>query len=127
MFYQSHSLPDISPSMLKKHLDLADYWIDSHGEKKQGNDMGSGLPPAVRLHNYRFRANAHSGSRFPVDVDAAYIEPSRDALTPAQPRIIDLIIRRAYPYLTPEMRKQKRDDAAARARAAYGNGKEANQ
>lgn len=98
----------ITPSMLKEQLDLADYWIDSEGEKHQYNDMGPGIPPMPGLHRYRYRANARSDSQFPVDVELSYGDgpPNADARILPSLGIVD--IRRAYPPFTPELSQLKR-------------------
>ncbi|WP_052392051.1 hypothetical protein [Paraburkholderia bannensis] len=113
----------ITPSMLKERLNLADFWISSNGKKNDYNDMGPGIPPMPLLHRYRYRANGDSSSQFPVDVELFYGDGPLDAPPGTQPSLGMVIINRAYPYLTPEMRKKKRDEAAAaRAQTAYGKG-----
>lgn len=119
-FISSSSLLDISPAVLKKRLDLADYWVAGDGTRYEGNDLGAGSPPTPRLHTYRYRANARPDSRFSVDVDLLYGDDG-----PTDPTDIRVILQvtlsRAYPYLTPEMRKQKREENERRARDLYGN------
>jgi len=96
---------------LEKLLSLEDFWVDSTGQKQQGNSILS-LPPAIRLHTYRYRARALPGSRFPVDVDIFYIDPRSS--DPGGAQTLDgFNMARSYRYLTPEMRKQKRDEQKA--------------
>jgi hypothetical protein len=106
----------IPPSMLKEQLDLADYWIDGDGEKHHYNDMGPGNLPMPGLHSYRYRANARSDDQFPVDVELFYGDGLGNAPSGTLPSLGIVDIRRAYPYLTPQMRKQKREEATTRAR-----------
>ncbi|MBN3811040.1 hypothetical protein [Paraburkholderia sp. Ac-20347] len=114
------SVVGITPSMLKKHLDLADYWIDGDGEKHQGNDMGSGLPPTPALHRYRYRANPTSNSRFPVDVELSYGDGRGETTASTPPSLWIVRFNRVYPYLTPEMRKQRREEERFKKREKYG-------
>jgi hypothetical protein len=109
----------ITPLMLKEQLDLADYWIDGDGEKHQYNDMGPGTLPMPGLHRYRYRANARSDSQFPVDVELSYGEGSPNAPSGTLPSLGIVDIRRAYPYVTPQMRRQKREEGAARAQHTF--------
>lgn len=95
---------------LAKRLSLESYWVDSDGVKHNGNSMPS-LPPAVRLHAYRYRARELSTGRFPVNVEVFYIDPAEDDVD-REPRLDEIRIKRAYPYLTAEMRKRKRMEAA---------------
>ncbi|MBN3853295.1 hypothetical protein G3N59_07900 [Paraburkholderia sp. Ac-20340] len=114
---------DITPSMLKEQLDLADYWIDADGEIHNYNDMGPGISPMPKLHLYLYRANMRTTSQFPVDVELSYGDGTSEESSGTKPSLWTVNIRRAYPYLTPAMRKQKREEAAARANAAYGKSK----
>jgi hypothetical protein len=106
----------ITPTILKEQLDLADYWIDGDGEKHHYNDMGPGILPMPGLHSYRYRANARSDDQFPVDVELFYGDGPENAPSGTMPSLGIVDIRRAYPYLTPQMRKQKREEATTRAR-----------
>ncbi|CAM2156366.1 MULTISPECIES: hypothetical protein [Paraburkholderia] len=110
----------ISISVLKQELDLADYWVSSDGSRSKDNDMGPPLAETPGQHRYRFRANAHSDSRFPVDVELTYFEPGSDAPVGTQPSLWLVRIARAYPLLTPEMRKQKREEERLKKRNDYG-------
>jgi hypothetical protein len=97
----------VTPSMLKEQLDLADYWIDGDGEQHQYNDMGPGIPPMLGLHRYRYRANARSDSEFPVDVELSYGDGPENTRSGTLPSLGIVDIRRAYPYVTPQMREKK--------------------
>jgi hypothetical protein len=111
------SLPVVDRSLLEKRLDLSDYWI-YHGVKR-GNDMGPGFAPQDRIHAYRYRANNHASTRVPVDVELDYIDPERNDPDGAQ-ELSRVVIERAYPTLTQEQRKQKREEKEQRARELYG-------
>ncbi|MEI7296108.1 hypothetical protein WCQ02_28505 [Paraburkholderia tropica] len=118
-FMSSRLRIDIEPSVIKKRLDLADYWVDSDGIRVPGNDLGAGPPPTPLLHRYRYRANEKPDSQFPVSVELGYSDA--DPTDPTGTRILDLItIRRAYPLLTPEMRKQRREEERFKKREKYG-------
>ncbi|WP_322093089.1 hypothetical protein [Paraburkholderia bannensis] len=114
------SIYGVDRSALEKRLSLEPWWVDSDGIEHDGNSLPS-LPPAIRLHAFRYRARELPTSRFPVNVEVFYIDPDKDDVE-REPRLDEIRINRAYPYLTPEMRKQKRDEAAARAQNEYGNG-----
>jgi hypothetical protein len=108
-FMSSRVRIDIEPSLIKRRLDLADYRINFDGTRIAGNDLGAGVPPAPLLHTYRYRANERPDSRFPVNVELGYGDA--DPADPTDTRILNRItIRRDYPYLTPEMRKQRREE-----------------
>jgi hypothetical protein len=94
---------------LERHLALEPYWIDAVGEKHDGNALMP-LPPSLRQRIYRYRAKAKATSRFPVDVEFFYFEP-KDGDENREPSLDAIKITRVYPYLTPEMRKKKRDEA----------------
>jgi hypothetical protein len=110
------SLPVVDRSLLEKRLDLSDYWI-YHGVKR-GNDMGPGFAPQNRIHAYRYRANNHANTSVPVDVELDYIDPERNDPDGAQ-ELSRVVIERAYPTLTQEQRKQKREEKEQRAREFY--------
>ncbi|CAG9269532.1 hypothetical protein [Paraburkholderia unamae] len=109
----------ITPSILRKQLDLADYWIKDDGSRSEGNEMGP-VPSPFKTRNYRFRANERADSRFQVDVDVSYVEPPDNAPAGTQPTLWMVDITRAYPYLTPEMRKKKREEEQFKKREKYG-------
>lgn len=115
----SNSVIGIDRKTLEQRLKLADYWVDDDGNRHEGNSQMP-IPPAIRLHNYRYRAIEQSQSRFAVDVELFYIDPPKD--DPSQPQILDGVkISRSYPYLTPDMRKQRREEKEQRVRDMYGN------
>lgn len=108
-FTSSRVRVDIDPAILKQRLDLADYWVDADGNRRSGNDLGAGLPQYPLLHTYRYRANDGIDGRFPVDVELTYGDA--DPADPTDTRVLlAVVMRRNYPYLTPEMRKQKREE-----------------
>ncbi|MDR3097596.1 MAG: hypothetical protein LBV73_11035, partial [Paraburkholderia sp.] len=114
------SLIEVNRHMLEERLDLADYWIDSETGERGGNDMGAGYPPHVRIHGYRYRAKDHANTRVPVDVNLDYSDP--DSNHPGEPpQLLYVSIRRTYEILTPEQRKQKREEKEQRARDPYSN------
>ncbi|MEI7297845.1 hypothetical protein WCQ02_37525 [Paraburkholderia tropica] len=119
IFTSARRMLDIEPSLIKQRLDLSDYRIDFDGSLTYGNDLGAGLPQYPLLHTYRYRANERADSRFPVDVDLDYGDA--DPADPTDTRILMRItISRYYPYLTPEMRKQKREEERLKKREQYG-------
>lgn len=99
---------------LEKNLALESYWVDEKGEKHEGNSLPS-FPPALRLHVFRYRAKELATSRFSVDVELFYFEP-KDGEEKWEQRLDAVRIERAYPYLTPEMRKQKREEQQQKKR-----------
>lgn len=113
-------LAGITPSMLRQELDLADYWMSTDGVRFNYNDMGPPTDPRLNTHAYRFRANGHADSRFAVNVDVSYIDPREGDPAGTPPRLWIIDITRAYPLLTPEMRKQKREEERLKKREKYG-------
>ncbi|MEC5407510.1 hypothetical protein VOM14_18345 [Paraburkholderia sp. MPAMCS5] len=109
----------VSRRLLEQRLDLAGYWIDAAGVREEGNDLGSGLPPAELLHTYRYRANAGEHGRFPVDVELFFLDPAPNDSS-RKTRLIKITIDRDYPYLTPAMRKKKREEQNQKKRQTYG-------
>ncbi|EEA03546.1 hypothetical protein BH160DRAFT_1227 [Burkholderia sp. H160] len=100
-------LTDISRSTLEDLLQVdIGYWIDGHGERRPGNDMGV-LPPQVRLHHYRYRASNLPTSRFPVDVEFAFGDPDPKDPEPnafKTPVLMDVHLNRDYSALRPRPR-----------------------
>lgn len=115
-----HPIAGITPAMIEKRLDLADYWVDPGGQRRP-NHIDIRVPPNLSEHSYRYRANARADSRFPVDVEVFYVDPSPDAPQGEPPKLEQIDIRRAYSYLTPEMRKQKREEKEHRVHDLYSN------
>jgi hypothetical protein len=111
-FFSSHR--GLDRQTLEQHLALESYWIDAVGEKHIGNSLMP-LPPALRQRVYRYRAKEQATSRFPVDVELFYFEP-KDGDENREPRLDAIRITRSYPYLTPEMRKKKREDEQQKKR-----------
>ncbi|WP_434664681.1 hypothetical protein P5W99_29470 [Paraburkholderia sp. A3BS-1L] len=96
---------------IQRRLDLADYWVDTGGNRQEGNCFPAS-PPNDWITICRYRANEHIDSRFPVNVELGFFGPTKEGMYD-----LDRVkIRRAYPYLTPEMRKQKREEKALRIR-----------
>ncbi|MBN3853296.1 hypothetical protein G3N59_07905 [Paraburkholderia sp. Ac-20340] len=112
------SIYGIDRNILMQRLALESYWVDSDDIRHHGNSLPS-FPPTPQLHTYRYRAREILESRFPVDVELYFIDPLNGDSN-QDSRLDEVLIYRAYPFLTPAMRKQKRDEAAARANAAYG-------
>jgi hypothetical protein len=87
-------------------LDIG-YWIDSHGNRRPGNDVGA-TPPQVLLHGYRYRASNQPTSRFPVDVELAFGDPDPQATDengPKTPVLMTVILTRDYSALKPKRRE----------------------
>ena len=101
---------------IQERLDLANYWVDTDGDKHEGNCFPAS-PPNEWVTICRYRANEPVGSRFPVNVELGFFGPRKDGTYDLD----RVIIRRAYPYLTPELRKQKREEQERRAHELYGN------
>lgn len=93
---------------LERKLSLEPYWIDSDGVKHEGNSLQP-FPPSIQLHVYRYRAKQLAGSRFPVDVELGFFDPRSEDIN-KEPILNAITIERAYPYVTPEMRKKKREE-----------------
>jgi hypothetical protein len=99
---------------LEGHLALEAYWIDGEGGRHEGNRLPS-FPPLLRQHVYRYRAKEQATSHFPVDVEFFYFEP-KDGDENREPRLDAIKITRSYPYITPEMRKKKREEEQQKTR-----------
>ena len=114
-----NALAGISRRLLEQRLDLASYWVDEKGVREEGNDMGVGPPPDNLLHSYWYRANDGENGRFPVDVEFFFLDPAPN--DPSGKVLLDRItIHRVYPYLTPAMRKKKREEQNHKKRQTYG-------
>ncbi len=114
-----NALADINRRVLEQRLDLAGYWVDGDGNRHEKNDMGLGLPPTSRVHSYWYRANAGENGRFPVDVEFFFLDPAPDNPS-GKVRLVRITIDRDYPYLTPAMRKKKREEQNQKKRQTYG-------
>ncbi len=108
------NLPDTE---IKSLLQLEDFWIDSRGNREYGNEMRGRTPDAPNLQSFRYRSKDIPGSKFPIDVDLAYINPL-DGSSPQQLWIVE--IRRTYKILAPEERKQRRLEEQQAKRHKYG-------
>lgn len=116
-FYEP--VPGFALTEIQNRLDLASYRIDVNGEKQEGNCFPA-TPPNAWVTICRYRANAHADSRFPVNVELGFFGPRKDG-PPGEYDLDEVTIFRAYPYLTPETRKQKREEKERRERDPYGN------
>jgi hypothetical protein len=114
-----NALAGVNRRTLEQRLDLAGYWVDSDGIRYEKNDMGPGLPPANLLHSYRYRASAGENGRFPVDVELFFLDPAPNNPS-GEVRLDRITIDRDYPYLTPAMRKKKREEQNQKKRQTYG-------
>ena len=110
----------INRSLIEKQLDLSGYWIDRDGVTQKSNDLGPGYAPQDRIHIYRYRANEHLNTRVPVDVELDYIDPERSDPSGVQ-ELSRIVISHAYKNMTPEERKQKREEKEQRTRDLYRN------
>ncbi|MDP9647587.1 hypothetical protein [Paraburkholderia caledonica] len=114
-----NALAGISRRLLEQRLDLASYWVDKKGVRKEGNDMGVGPPPDNLLHSYWYRANDGENGRFPVDVELFFLDPAPNNPS-GKVRLDRITISRVYPYLTPAMRKKKREEQNQKKPQTYG-------
>ncbi|MDR6375853.1 MULTISPECIES: hypothetical protein [Paraburkholderia] len=114
-----HPPAGINRRLLEQRLDLANYRVDADGRREEGNDLGHSVPPATLLHTYRYRANDGEHGRFPVDVEFFFLDALPNDLS-SKVLLIKITIVRAYPYLTPAMRKKKREEQNQKKRQTYG-------
>lgn len=104
---------------IQGRLDLANYWVDITGGRQERNCFPATLPNAW-VTICRYRANAQADSRFPANVELGFFGPRKDG-PPGEYDLDEVTIFRAYLYLTPETRKQKREEKERRVRDLYGN------
>ncbi|WP_052409469.1 hypothetical protein [Paraburkholderia oxyphila] len=109
-------IDNLTEDVLKKRLDLADYWIDRDGVRHEGNEMPP-PGPGLLLKPYRYRAKTQADSRFPVDVEIVFGLPTGDE---PKSQLFFLTIERAYALVTPEDRKRMREEKEQRVRELYG-------
>ncbi|MCA8295687.1 hypothetical protein LGN19_17990 [Burkholderia sp. AU30198] len=108
------SLPDTEIKLL---LELENYWIDSHENRRYGNEIRGRTPNAPNLQPFRYRSKDIPGSKFPIDVELFYINPPDGSF----PAILDEVrISRVYEILTPEERRQRRLEQRHAKRQKYG-------
>ncbi|WP_322056324.1 hypothetical protein [Paraburkholderia sp. J63] len=111
------SISGLDRILLEERLNLANYWVGEDGKKYDGNSLYP-MPPHERMHVYRYRANSVAEGRFPVNVEFIYFDPVKS--DPSGISKLDSIsIERAYPYVTPEQRKKKREEKEHRVRELY--------
>ncbi|MBY4722116.1 hypothetical protein K6W38_03135 [Burkholderia contaminans] len=108
------NLPDTE---IKSLLQLEDYWVNSRGNHRYGNEIRTRTPDAPNLQSFRYRSKDVPGSKFPIDVDLGYINPV-DGSFPQRLWIVE--IRRTYKILTPEERRQRRLEERQAKRQKYG-------
>ncbi|WP_256991495.1 hypothetical protein [Burkholderia sp. AU6039] len=108
------NLPDTE---IKSLLQLEDYWVNSRGNHRYGNEIRTRTPDAPNLQSFRYRSKDIPGSKFPIDVDLGYINPM-DGSFPQRLWIVE--IRRTYKILTPEERRQRRLEERQAKRQKYG-------
>ncbi len=99
------SVSGIDRITIERRLDLATFWVDSNGGKYEGNELFPRIPPNTRVHAYRYRANTHNASRFPVDVELYLVDPPDNELRHAGQKLDEVIVRRAYPAVSSEIHK----------------------
>ncbi|WP_143752741.1 hypothetical protein, partial [Burkholderia ubonensis] len=110
-------LADLPDTEIKALLQLEDYWVNSHGERRYGNEMIGRTPDAPNAQTFRYRAKDVPGSKFPVDVELFYANP----LDGSFPQMLgEIRISRTYKILTPEERKQRRLEERQAKRQKYG-------
>ncbi|MXN79728.1 hypothetical protein GR157_34025 [Burkholderia sp. 4701] len=117
VFRLSPMLDGLPHTEIESLLQLERYWIDSNGVRHEGNEMAGRTPDAPNVQVYRYRAKATADSKFPVDVELFYVNPV-DGSSP--PKLTDITIRRAYKFLTPEEREQRRLEQQQAKRQKYG-------
>ncbi|WP_175002555.1 hypothetical protein [Burkholderia lata] len=108
------NLPDTE---IKSLLQLEDYWVNSRGNHRYGNEIRTRTPDAPNLQSFRYRSKDVPGSKFPIDVDLGYINPVDGSFSQ---RLWIVEIRRTYKILTPEERRQRRLEERQAKRQKYG-------
>ncbi len=107
------SVSGIDRVTIERRLDLATFWVDSNGGKYEGNELLPRIPPNTRVHAYRYRANTHDASRFPVDVELYLIDPPDNELGRVGQKLDEVIVRRVAPAVSPKIRKSNTDNPGA--------------
>lgn len=107
-------LPDTE---IKSLLQLEDYWVDSNGNREYGNEITIRAPDMPNLQSFRYRSKDVPGSKFQVNVELFYANPSDGSF----PQMLSKVaIKRAYTILTPEEREQRRLEEQQAKRHKYG-------
>ncbi|KVW37729.1 hypothetical protein [Burkholderia ubonensis] len=110
-------IPGMPDTEIKDLLQLADFWIDSNGNRHYGNEIPGRHPQTPNLQSFRYRSKDIYGSKFSVNVNLAYANP----LDGSFPQMLSEIrIWRAYTILTPEEREQRRLEERRAKRQKYG-------
>ncbi|WP_156966005.1 CBS domain-containing protein [Paraburkholderia bannensis] len=108
------SVEGISIDEIKQTIQVEDFWVDTAGKKNRLPADGIQLTPTGTVISYRYRAKETQHSRFPVDVVVTYLRWSRTDPPGTVQRLESIYLSRDYPYLTPEMRKNKREAQQSR-------------
>lgn len=113
----SPMIADLPNTEIKDLLQLEDFWLDSKGNRRYGNEIMPRHPSTPNAQDFRYRSKDVPGSKFPVDVELGYANPLDGSL----PQMLAIIeISRAYTILTPEERKQRRLEDRQAKRQKYG-------
>ncbi|MET1536900.1 hypothetical protein, partial [Burkholderia sola] len=117
IFRLSPMIAGLPDTEIKVLLQLADYWVNSDGNREYGNEMMGRTPDAPNLQVFRYRSKDIPGRKFPVDVELYYANPLDGSF---HQKLSKIEMRRAYKILTPEERKQRRLEQQQTKRKKYG-------
>ncbi|NIE66431.1 hypothetical protein F3J17_21395 [Burkholderia sp. Ax-1719] len=117
----------VSIDEIKNALNVEDFWADESGHKYVYPPGGLQISPRGTVFSYRYSAKQTSEMRFEVTASITYLAPDKTDASDGVRWLNNITLTRDYPYLTPEMRKQKREEATARGQAAYGQSKGTSQ
>ncbi|RXV68692.1 hypothetical protein D1006_26500 [Burkholderia stabilis] len=107
-------LPDTE---IKALLQLEDFWVDSHDNRRYGNEIIPRHPSMPNAQDFRYRSKDIPGSKFPIDVELGYANPLDGSL----PQMLSIVrLSRDYTILTPEERRQRRLEERQAKRQKYG-------
>ncbi|KML62532.1 hypothetical protein VL15_02985 [Burkholderia cepacia] len=107
-------LPDTEIKVL---LQLEDFWVDSHDNRRYGNEIMPRHPSMPNAQDFRYRSKNIPGSKFPIDVELGYANPLDGSL----PQMLSIVrLSRDYTILTPEERRQRRLEERQAKRQKYG-------
>jgi hypothetical protein len=113
----------VSIDEIKAALDVEDFWMDEGRNKHVYPPGGLQISPFGTVFSYRYSAKRTPEMRFEVTASITYIAPDKTKASDGARWLDNITLTRDYPYITPEMRKQKREEAAARGQAAYEQSK----